>query len=139
LEQNPDCTGRVGILGFCMGGGFALVVAGRGFDVASVNYGVLPRNLDDTMRDACPIVASYGAKDVGAKKSAKRLEDSLTRLGVEHDVKIYPKAGHSFLNDAPNGPAPLRPLLRVAHIRPEPESAADAWTRIEAFFAARLR
>ena len=121
-----------------MGGGFALVVAGRGFDAASANYGVLPRNLDTTLRDACPIVASYGPKDVGAKNSAKRLEDSLTRLGLNHDVKLYPKAGHSFLNDAPNGPPPLRPLLRVANIGPEPESAADAWTRIEAFFAEHL-
>jgi carboxymethylenebutenolidase len=57
---------------------------------------------------------------------------------VEHDVKLYPKAGHSFLNDAPDGPVLLRPLLKVANVGPEPESAADAWRRIEEFFARHL-
>ena len=51
-------------------------------------------------------------------------------------MKVYPGAGHSFLNDAPNGPALLRPLVRIAGVGPEPTAAADAWGRIEAFFAA---
>ena len=63
----------------------------------------------------------------------------MTRAGVPHDVKEYPGAGHSFLNDASNGPRVLRPLLRVANIGPHPDAAADAWRRIEAFFAAQLR
>lgn len=50
----------------------------------------------------------------------------------------WPGVGHSFLNDAPNGPAPLRPLLKVMKVGPEPASAADAWRRIEAFFAEHL-
>jgi carboxymethylenebutenolidase len=45
----------------------------------------------------------------------------------------------TFLNDAEAGPRLLRPLLRVAGIGPEPDSAEDAWKRIETFFAAHLQ
>lgn len=53
-------------------------------------------------------------------------------------MKEYPGAGHSFLNDAENAPRLLRPLTRISGIGPEPESAADAWRRIEGFFAEHL-
>jgi carboxymethylenebutenolidase len=121
-----------------MGGGFALLLAAKGYDAASVNYGMPPRDLDGALQGACPIVASYGAKDFGAKKTVRRLEDALTRAAVPHDVKLYPEAGHAFLNDALVGPSWMRPLLKVAHVAPEPNSAADAWRRIEAFFGEHL-
>jgi carboxymethylenebutenolidase len=138
LLERSDCTGKVGVIGFCMGGGFALLLAARGYDAASVNYGVTPRDLDGALTGACPVVASYGGKDIGAAKTVRRLDDALTRLDVPHDVKLYPEAGHAFLNDAVVGPALLRPLMKVAHVGPEPTAAADAWRRIEVFFAAHL-
>jgi carboxymethylenebutenolidase len=72
------------------------------------------------------------------KGAAATLQDGLARAGVVHDVKEYPNASHSFLNDAPVGPAPLRPVLRIAGIGPEPSSAVDAWDRIERFFGTYL-
>lgn len=138
--SRDDCTGQVGIIGFCMGGGFALAAATRGYGVSSANYGRLPKDLDDALVGACPIVGSYGARDRSLPGAAKKLEDSLARLGIEHDVKEYPEAGHAFLNDAESGPPVLRFLMkRILGVGPNPEAAADAWKRIDAFFYQHLK
>ena len=84
-------------------------------------------------------MASYGAKDKQLAGAAEKLRVELGGMGVEVDAKVYPDAGHSFLNDAETGPWYLRRMLKVSGMGPEPTSAADAWQRIDAFFGRHLR
>ena len=138
LLSDPRSTGKVGAIGFCMGGGFALMTADTGFDAAAVNYGILPKDLDSALDDACPLVTSYGGKDGTLKNATAKLDAVLTARGIPHDSKEYPAAGHVFMNDRLNGPPIIRPLVRIMNFGPEPASAADAWQRIDAFFGEHL-
>ncbi len=137
LAERPDCTGKTGVIGFCMGGGFALLCAPRGeFSAAAVNYGEVPDDAERVLAGSCPVVASYGARDPMGAGPPKRLDEALAALDVPHDVHVYPGAGHSFMSSKP---APLAPLLRLARMDYQAGAAEDAWQRIFAFFGQYLR
>lgn len=125
LSQQPGVdAGRVGAIGFCMGGGFAIAWAcvDDRLKVIAPFYGANPRPIEAAAR-ACPIVGSYPSNDWTAGQG-RQLAETLDKLGVGHDIKIYPDARHSFFNDTGRNF--------------NADASADAWQRTLAFFKEKL-
>jgi carboxymethylenebutenolidase len=139
LSQRPDVDGsRIGVAGFCMGGGFALLMGTTGaVHVAATFYGDTPREAGD-LEGICPVIASYGSQDRIFARRGRRLERFLSQLGVPHDLKLYEEAGHSFMSRHTGLTGAIGALgpLRARYV----ESAAeDSWARMFSFFEEHLR
>jgi carboxymethylenebutenolidase len=120
-EVDPQ---RLGAIGFCMGGSFAIAWACTDSRLKAIApfYGVNPRPLE-VVRRLCPVVGSYPEDDFTAR-AGRTLDEALDRHGIAHDIKVYPKTSHSFFNDT-----------RPSYNR---DAADDSWHRVLDFFAARL-
>ena len=132
-KQNYVDSGRVAVMGLCMGGGFALLLGKTGlFRVSAPFYGQVPASLEGS----CPVVASYGGKDWLAT-DAERLKRELELRSIPHDFKIYPDAGHSFMNRPANGFVRIMGKLS-GKMGYQPAAAADAKRRLVRFLKQHL-
>ncbi len=138
LATRPEVDARrTGVVGFCMGGGFALLYAVRApLGAAGVFYGDVPSTADE-LRGVCPVVAGYGGRDRLFAGQGRRLETLLGELGVPHDVRIYPDSGHSYMSRHQGLMATLAGWgpMKVGY---DPRAEGDSWRRIESFFRTHL-
>ena len=120
-EVDPD---RIGAIGFCMGGSFAVAWACTDDRLKAVApfYGANPRPIDAVQR-MCPVVGSYPEKDF-TSSAGRALDVALTRYDIPHDIKVYPGAQHSFFNDT-----------RRSYNK---SAADDSWARVLEFFDTHL-
>lgn len=133
LRAHSLCTGDIGVAGFCLGGGFALVMSSKGFGAAAPFYPSIPPRYDTLLDDACPIVASYGRRDPLNVGNAEKLRVSAMKKGIAHDIKTYPEAGHSFANEIPG-----QSLARIVGFGYDAEATDDAFERVYSFFRQHL-
>ncbi|MGP0097106.1 MAG: dienelactone hydrolase family protein [Terriglobales bacterium] len=120
---------RMGAIGWCMGGGYALDVALEEPHLAAavINYGHLATDPAELTKINAPILGLFGGQDRGiTPEDVKKFQEAMERLGKKIEVKIYPDAGHAFEN--PNNKQGYRA-----------EDAADAWRRTVDFLALRLK
>jgi carboxymethylenebutenolidase len=120
---------RIGAIGWCMGGGYALDVALQDPELAAVviNYGHLATDPDALKQINAAILGLFGGQDRGiTPDDVHKFEQQLKQLGKKVEIKIYDDAGHAFEN--PNN----KDGYRAA-------DAADAWKRTVDFLAMTLK
>jgi carboxymethylenebutenolidase len=135
LASQPNVKkDRIGAIGWCMGGGYALGLALEEPKLAAdvINYGVfdyasLAKDQATLKKINAPILGIFGAQDRGIPADdVRKFAEQLDKLGKTGTLTIYPDAGHAFEN--PNNKDGYRP-----------KDAQDAWEKTVAFFASTLK
>lgn len=130
LAARPDVDPKyIGVVGWCMGGGYALALATNEPRIAAsaIHYGRLVTDRDAITKISGPLLGTFGSEDRGIPAAdVKTFGQELTKYGKLSDIKIYEGAGHAFMN--PNNKEGYNA-----------EAAKDAWARLDSFFDRNLR
>jgi carboxymethylenebutenolidase len=121
---------RIGVIGWCMGGKYALLLATKepGLKAVVAYYGAPPTDPAAIARIKAAVLGNYGGDDKGpSPEQVKAFEAAMKKPGKSVDIKIYPGAPHAFAN--PNNP--------WGGYRED--AAKDAWARTLAFFNKHLK
>lgn len=130
LAARPDVDPqRIGIVGWCMGGGYALAfaVAEPRLEAAAVNYGKLVTDPAKVNAIHAALLGNFAGLDRGIDpKDVQTFADTLKKDHKDADIKVYDGAKHAFMN----------PNAKESY---DAAAATDAWARIDAFFSQRLK
>ena len=127
MKKQNYINGKVGVVGFCWGGGNSLNFATKCKDLnaAVVYYGRNPDPLDSVANISGPVMGNYAEDDPNIMPGVEPLKAALTKAGKNFDIKVYPGAKHAFNNNTNPD-------------RYNPEAAKDAWARTVNFFKKNL-
>lgn len=130
LKSLPDCSGKIGSVGFCFGGRMSLALsASRPLDAVCTFYGGGMQMIFDQLRAnlKAPVLGFFGDADVSIPVgTVEEFDKLLDEVGVEHEIIMYPNSGHAFFRDSD-------PSVYI------PEASKDAWERAKKFFGRHLR
>ena len=128
IGQNFVRVNKIGVIGFCWGGGKALMFTTRSKDLAAsvIYYGSNPPNLDDVKNISAPVLGQYGGVDERVTAGVPQLEAAMRKYGKSFEYKIYAGAPHSFNSDT--SPSSYRE-----------DAAKEAWARTLEFFKKHLQ
>jgi carboxymethylenebutenolidase len=126
LKARPECTGRIGAVGFCYGGGIVNMLATRLPDLGgAVPFYGRQAAAADVPRIKCPLLIQYAENDQGVNAGWPEFEAALKANNVKYTAHIYPGTQHGFNNDTTP--------------RYDPAAAKLAWQRTVDFFNQNLR
>jgi carboxymethylenebutenolidase len=126
LKSRPECTGKVGAVGFCIGGTIVNIMAVRNPDLAAAVpfYGGQP-GAADAAKIKAPLLLHYAAVDERITAGWPAYEAALKANGVKYQMYMYPGTNHGFHNDTTP--------------RYDEAAAKLAWSRTTAFFKENLK
>jgi len=99
VSKLPSCNGKVGVGGFCWGGGqtFRFATNRKDIKAAFSFYGPMPENESDIRRIQCPVYGFYGGNDNRINASIPKTEELMKKAGKTYQPVVYEGAGHGFM------------------------------------------